>query len=94
MISAHCDIVAYGDDAIILRDDRTMVVIESKGCNDEARQQAHRERYIDNYKYLEVDYDDMKEFICKLHKLRREDEDRIFGDLDNLLEFIREGWSL
>ena len=92
MISAR-NIVDY-DDAIIFSDDRTMVVVESKGCNDEARQQAHREKYIDDYKYLEVDYDDLRSFVHKVRKLRQEDRYRNFSDADEVLEYIREGKSV
>lgn len=41
-----CDVVDF-DDAFICRDERTMLVIESKGANSEAREMAHKERYID-----------------------------------------------
>ena len=92
MISTR-DIVDYGD-AFIVRDDRTMVVVESKGCNDEARQMAHNERYIDNYKYLEVDYEDTQNFIHKIRRLRQEDRTRFFTDLNDLLDCIAEGRSL
>lgn len=92
MISTR-DIVDYGD-AFIVRDDRTMVVVESKDCNDEARQMAHNERYIDNYKYLEVDHDDIQNFIHKIRRLRQEDRTRHFTDLSDLLDCIAEGRSL
>lgn len=92
MISTR-DIVDFGD-AVILRDDRTMVVIESKGCNDDARQVAHNERYIDDYKYLEVDYGDIQNFIHQIRRLRQEDRSRGFGDLDEVLDCISEGRSL
>ena len=83
-----CDIVEF-DDAFICRDERTLLIVESKGANSEAREQAHKERYIDNYKYLEVNYDDLKEFIHRVRRLRQESNHRCIGGVDELLEFIR-----
>lgn len=82
-----CDIVEF-DDAFICRDERTMVIVESKGCNNEARQAAHKEKYIDDYEYLEVDYDDLQEFIHRVRRRRQESDHRCIGNADDLLKFI------
>ena len=37
-----CDIVEFGD-AFICRDERTLLIVESKGANSEARERAHKE---------------------------------------------------
>lgn len=82
--------IFYYDDAFFVRDDRTMVIVESKGCNDDIRYRAHNQDYIDGYKYLEVDYDDIQNFIRKIRRLREEDEARYFTDLNDLLDCIAE----
>lgn len=83
-----CDIVEF-DDAFICRDERTLLIVESKGRNNKARRAADKEKYIDNYEYLEVDYDDLQEFIHRVRRLRQECNHRCIGNASDLLEFIR-----
>lgn len=85
-----CDVVDF-DDAFICRDERTMLVVESKGANSEAREMAHKERYIDGWKYLEIDYDNLRSFIHRIRRIKEEEERSLyFSNVDELLEYIRE----
>lgn len=84
-----CDVVDF-DDAFICRDERTMLVVESRGANGEAREMAHKERYIDGWKYLEVDYDNLRNFIYRIRRIKEEEERSLyFSNVDELLEYIR-----